>query len=139
MDALIVQNGRVVDAIVVDSLEDYDPGPSRVLIPAGIGGIGWSYVNGELKEPEPDESPEPRQRKVVSAAQGGTALIRAGKMGAVLVAANAADTPPEVKWAFDKATEWSRDSAAFNYLADKAGITEAEKDALFAEASGILP
>lgn len=84
-----------------------------------------------------DGLPTPAVR-TVSAAQGGIALIRAGLMEAVQAAANAEDTPAEVKWAFDKATEWSRDSAAFNYLADKAGISEATKDDLFAEASTIM-
>lgn len=136
MDALVIENGVVVDAVVVESL-DFDPGPSRTLIAASVGGIGWRYDDGELTPPDLGGTPQPQTPKTVSAAQGGIALIRAGKMAAVLAAANAPDTPPEVKWAFDKATLWSLDSPAFNYLADKAGITPEDRKAMLAEATGI--
>lgn len=88
--------------------------------------------------PLPADPPVVVPVQVVTAAQGGIALIRAGLMEAVQAAANAADTPAEVKWAFDKATEWNRSSAAFNFLADKAGISEAQRDALFEEAALIV-
>ncbi|MNY34137.1 hypothetical protein D3C86_1684540 [compost metagenome] len=58
-------------------------------------------------------------------------------MDAVLEAANAPDTPAEVKWAFEKAQDWDIDSPAFNYLAQKAGIGDALKQQLFAEAVSI--
>lgn len=92
----------------------------------------------EGNAPEPADEIAPVLVNMVSAAQGGIALIRAGLMAAVQAAANAPDTPAEVKWAFDKATEWSRGSVAFNYLADKAGISEAQRDALFEEAALII-
>ncbi|NMU88421.1 hypothetical protein HGQ98_00775 [Achromobacter ruhlandii] len=88
--------------------------------------------------PLPSAPPVVGPVQVVTAAQGGIALIRAGLMEAVQAAANAPDTPAEVKWAFDKATEWNRSSAAFNFLADKAGISEAQRDALFEEAALIV-
>lgn len=84
------------------------------------------------------ETIPPLVPQTVSAAQGGISLIRAGLMDAVQAAAHAADTPAEVKWAFDKATEWDRNSASFNYLATKAGISEAQRDALFEEAAQII-
>lgn len=92
----------------------------------------------EGNSPLPADPPVAVPVQVVTAAQGGIALIRAGLMEAVQAAANAADTPAEVKWAFDKATEWDRGSAAFNFLADKAGISEAQRDALFEEAALIV-
>lgn len=88
--------------------------------------------------PQPADEVVPPRVKVVSAAQGGIALIRAGLMKAVQEAANDPTTPPEIKWAFDKANEWNRDSEAFNYLAAKAGISEAKRDELFASAAVIV-
>lgn len=73
----------------------------------------------------------------VSAAQGGIALIRAGLMDAIQDAVNAEDTPAEVKWAFDKAQEWSRDSLSFNYLADKARLSQQQRDELFSAAAQV--
>ncbi|WP_157672702.1 hypothetical protein [Achromobacter denitrificans] len=138
MRAHIIEAGVVVNTIEVTDLE-FPVEASQRLIDGSVGGIGWRFVDGELLPPGPDDTPPiGASIWVVTAAQGGIALIRAGKMAAVLAAANASDTPPEVKWAFDKATEWNRYSVAFNYLADKAGITEAQKDELFAEAAGIV-
>lgn len=97
--------------------------------------LAW-LADGNAPQP-PDEVVPPRV-KVVSAAQGGIALIRAGLMKAVQDAANDPTTPPQIKWAFDKASEWDRDSEAFNYLAAKAGISEAKRDELFASAALIV-
>lgn len=91
------------------------------------------------EEPSEPEPVEPGPPLAVSAAQGGIALIRAGLMDDVQAAADAPDTPPEIKWAWSKATVWERNSPAFNYLADKAGITDAQKDALFVDAAQIVP
>lgn len=73
----------------------------------------------------------------LTAAQGGIALIRAGYMDLVLNAVNDPDTPAEVKWAFEKAQSWDRNSVAFNFLADKCGISEDDKDRLFREGAAI--
>lgn len=98
--------------------------------------ILWCEEGGTPSEPHPEL--EARSR-VVSAVRVGVALIRSGRMVEFQAAANAIDTPPEVKWTFEKATEWSRDSEAFNYLADKVGLTEADKDALFDSSQEGLP
>lgn len=137
MRAHIIEAGTVVNSIEVEDL-DHPVEPGQLLVAGEVGGIGWRYIDGDLLPPDPGPGHPVQVPKVVTAAQGGIALIRAGLIEAVQAAANAPDTPPEVKWAFDKATEWSRDSAAFNYLADKAGITEAKKDTLFADAASIL-
>lgn len=92
----------------------------------------------EGNDPEPQDPPSPHVVKTVSSAQGGIALIRAGLMEPVQAAANDPSTPAEVKWAFEKANEWNRDSDAFNYLAAKAGISESERDTLFAAAAEII-
>lgn len=106
-------------------------------------------ISGWSEDPQPDfgmtlyvesvpESIAQPLPNTVTAAQGGIALIRAGLMPAVLAVVNDESTPAEVKWAFEKAQYWDRGSAAFNYIADKAGIQESEKDALFEDAKSIL-
>jgi len=75
--------------------------------------------------------------RVVSAAQGGIALIQAGLMPSAQAAVDAADTPADVRWAWDHATTWERDSTALAYLADKAGITAQQLDDLFVAAAAI--
>lgn len=89
-------------------------------------------------EPDPDPV-DPGPPQSVTAAQGGIALIRAGLMDDVQNAADAPDTPAEVKWAWAKATIWERQSPALLYLADKAGISSETMDALFVDADQIVP
>jgi hypothetical protein len=48
MRAHVIENGVVVNTIVVDSL-DFMPN----LVEATAGGIGWSYVNGQFINPNP--------------------------------------------------------------------------------------
>jgi hypothetical protein len=50
MRAHIVENGVVVNTIIVDSLSDF---PN--LIDGEIGGIGWGYENGTLIVPSQPE------------------------------------------------------------------------------------
>ncbi len=71
----------------------------------------------------------------VTPAQGGVALIQAGLMAAVQAAADAPDTPAEVKWAWDKANAWEWGSPALVYLADKAGISSSQMADLFRAAA----
>ena len=49
MNAHVIENGIVVNTIVVDSL-DFMPN----LVEAGVGGIGWSY-DGVTFTPPPEE------------------------------------------------------------------------------------
>lgn len=99
---------------------------------------GFAVIDPPAPPPAPDPV-DPGPLQSVSAAQGGIALIRAGLMDDVQAAVDAPDMPAEVKWAWDKATIWERNSPAFNYIADKAGITDAQKDALFIDANQIVP
>lgn len=75
----------------------------------------------------------------VTAAQGGIALIRAGKMESVTAVADAPSTPPDVAWAFNRAQTWERRSPMLTYLASKAGISDTELDDLFIMAASIRP
>lgn len=52
MKAHVIQDGMVINTIVVDSL-DFLPN----LISAENGGIGWSYVDGNLIAPDPVPQP----------------------------------------------------------------------------------
>ncbi len=75
----------------------------------------------------------------VTASQGGIALIYFGLMDAVQAVVDAPDTPATHKWAWARATTWERDSPSFNYFADRAGITEQQKDELFVFAGAVVP
>ena len=73
----------------------------------------------------------------VSVARGGIALIQAGLMTAVEGVINDPSTPPEVKWAWSRATEWERASPSLAYIASRANISEAQMDELFVAADSI--
>lgn len=57
MRAHVIENGVVVNTLVVDSL-DFMPG--LVEAPEGTG-IGWSYINGQFVDnrPKPEAPPAP--------------------------------------------------------------------------------
>jgi hypothetical protein len=66
MNAHIIENGVVVNTIVVDSL-DFMPG----LVEATEGtGIGWDYANGQFVDnrpvpPEPEPAPAPTKEELL--------------------------------------------------------------------------
>lgn len=93
-----------------------------------------------LLDPAPVDNPSNPDLPTtsVTAAQGGIALIRMGLMDAVQEAVASQDTPPEVRWAWDKATVWDRNSPALDYLANAAGITSEQMDQLFSLAKTIV-
>ena len=77
MKAHIIENGVVVNTIVVDSL-DFMPG----LIEAPTStGIGWSYVNGQFvdnrPQPEVVAPPAPTKEQLLAELQTLTAKINA--------------------------------------------------------------
>lgn len=79
MKAHVIENGIVVNTIVVDSL-DFMPG----LIEATHGGIGWSYIDGVFvdnrpKPPEIVATPEPTKAQLLAEVQGLLAKIEALK------------------------------------------------------------
>lgn len=90
-------------------------------------------ADGSWVEPAP---PVPQE---VTAAQGGIALIQAGLMSAVQAAVDDPDTPEWVRWAWERATIWERQSPALAYLANKAGITSQQMDDLFIAGKAIQP
>lgn len=77
MQAHIIENGVVVNTIVVDSL-DFMSG--LVEAPEGTG-IGWSYVNGQFvdnrPQPEVTAIPAPTKEQLLAELQALTAKINA--------------------------------------------------------------
>ena len=77
MQAHIIENGVVVNTIVVDSL-DFMPG--LVEPPTGTG-IGWSYINGQFVDnrpkPEVIAPPAPTKEQLLAELQALTAKINA--------------------------------------------------------------
>jgi hypothetical protein len=77
MKAHIIENGVVVNTIVVDSL-DFIAG--LVEAPAGTG-IGWSYVNGQFvdnrPQPEVIVPPAPTKEELMAELAALTAKIQA--------------------------------------------------------------
>lgn len=80
MRAHVIQDGRVVNTIEVDSLE-FMPN----LIPAHDGGIGWSVVDGTLRPPLDHEMPTPVP-KAVTRRQGLQALFKKHRLTEQMVA-----------------------------------------------------
>ena len=77
MKAHIIENGVVVNTIVVDSL-DFMPG--LIAAPEGTG-IGWSYVNGQFVDnrpkPEVIAPPAPTKEQLMAELAALTAKIQA--------------------------------------------------------------
>ncbi|MNU87058.1 hypothetical protein D3C71_768350 [compost metagenome] len=90
-----------------------------------------------VPKPDPEPPTEPQPVFVVTSAQGGIALIQAGLMPSVQAVVDAADTPAEIRWAWQRALTWERSSPALAYVAGRAGITSEQMDELFAAAAVI--
>jgi hypothetical protein len=97
---------------------------------------GWITADeGQTFGPPPP--PQSGVPQFVTSAQGGIALIQAGRMDAVLAIVNDPATPPEIKWAWERAQNWERSSPALAYLAERAGISDTDMDSYFLTASQI--
>jgi len=55
----IVQDGVVTQVIAWDGVVAYAPPAGSVLVQHDRVNVGWTYVDGELVEPEPVPEPEP--------------------------------------------------------------------------------
>ena len=137
MRAHIIDNGVVINAIEVDSL-DFMPG----LVAAVAGeGIGWSYDGQTFTPPPTPPTPAPTVPQFVSRAQGKAALIAAGLWPAVLAYVNAIADPTDkalAEVALNDTQDWRRDSLFLNSAASALGLTGAQLDQLFVDASGIV-
>lgn len=126
MIAHIVENNIVVNSIVVDSLNDL---PN--LIDGSVGGIGWSYIDGQLLPPTPETTPEivplsitPRQARLK--------LLEADLLDN-LEAVITTNRAWQIEWEY--ATEVKRDSPLIEAVAVQAGLTSVQIDQMFIEAS----
>lgn len=137
MRAHIIDGGIVVNTIEVDSL-DFMPG----LMAAVAGeGIGWSYDGQTFTPPPAPPSQPPQVPLAVSKAQGKAALIVAGLWSAVLAYVAAIADPTDkalAEVALNDTQEWRRDSLFLNSAASALGLTSAQLDQLFVDASGIV-
>lgn len=134
MRAHIIENGTIVNTIEVESL-DFLPG---LVAAVGEEGIGWGY-DGQTFTPPP--APAPTVPQSVSRAQGKAALIGAGLWSAVLAYVAAIADPTDkalAEVALGDTQEWRRDSLFLNSAASALGLTSAQLDQLFVDASGVV-
>lgn len=139
MEYALIENGIVVNTIVADAefasaiAADWD---AVKPLQAGAGvGWGWNAANGFIAPPVPDPAPIPAPQ-ACTAAQGERALFDLrGITGAdVLVAIDKipdADNRYRTRSAYQRATEWHRDSETTQALAAILSLSEVDMDELF--------
>lgn len=125
MKAHIIENGLVINTIIVDSLSDG-------MIDGSVGGIGWLYDGQTLTAPPP---PPPVIPKVVTMAQARKALIMGGvSIAQVDATINAIEDDTQRELA---QTDWEysatlrRDSPLVTSLGPLLELTESQVDDLF--------
>ena len=134
MRAHIIEAGEIVNTIEVESL-DFMPG---LVAAVGGEGIGWGYAGQTFTPPS---APAPTVPQSVSRAQGKAALIAAGLWPSVLAYVDAIADPTDkalAEVALNDTQEWRRDSLFLNSAATALGMTAAQLDQLFVDASGIV-
>lgn len=137
MRAHIVENGFIVNSIIVESLDFM----SGLVESVGGEGIGWTYDGQTFTPPPAPPSQPPQVPPAVSKAQGKAALIVAGLWSAVLAYVAAIADPTDkalAEVALNDTQEWRRDSLFLNSAASALGLTSAQLDQLFVDASGIV-
>lgn len=123
-------NGVIIDTIMVDSL-DFMPN----LIDASIGGsIGDSIINGvAVTKP----APPPVVPEQVTMRQARLALLGAGLLASVDTAINSLPSPMQeearIEWDYSSTVE--RHRSLVQALGGAMGLTEAQLDALFIQAT----
>ena len=53
MTYAIIENGKVINAIVWDGTTEYHVGEGKELVLMEHGGIGWDYIDGEFVDNRP--------------------------------------------------------------------------------------
>lgn len=103
-----------------------------------VGYLAWLDQGNEVEQPEviiviP---------QTVTVAQGGLALIESGLMEEVQAVIETLREDPVTNaallWAWDKATEWNRNSPSLTAVAQAAGMTEEQLDDLFILAESMV-
>lgn len=129
MRAHIVENGVVINTIVVESL-DFIPG----LLDASLGGsIGDSWDGEMFTSPEPSLSAPAS----ITPRQGLLILSRYNLLDTVqtMLAGMTGQEGVEARIDFEKANEWKREWPLLNGMATALGLSQAQVDQMFIEAS----
>ena len=102
MRYVIVENGVVVNAILLEPDAEYAPNPGTTLVESEVAGIGWEYNDGTFIEPIVENKPEPHRisksafRRLLTGAEAA--------MWQALKKQTAALTPADYIAAFDPET-----------------------------------
>ena len=135
MQTHIIQNGVVVNTILASVQEAEAAFPDSVCVDAAAGGaIGWLYDGQTFNAPPAPPVPVPDS---VTMRQARLALLGAGLLSQVDAAIAAMPSPQkeaaQIEWEYAATVE--RNSPLIGQLAPALGMTEAEMDQLFIEAS----
>lgn len=129
MKAHVIQDGIVINTILVDSL-DFMPG----LVDASNGGkIGDIYADGVFTTPEPavtvPESITPRQGMLILSRYNLLTPVQSA------LASLEGQEGVEARIDFERANEWKRDWPLLIGMATQFGLSSAQIDQMFVEAS----
>ena len=127
----IIEGGTVANIAV--ATPEFAAEQGWVLAPAHVG-IGWAYDGTEWTPPAPEPEPQPEDI-TVSRMQARMALYQAGLLSEVQAIVAQGDPLMQMAWA--EAVEWKRSSPMINGLAQQLGLSAAQVDALFLNASQI--
>lgn len=134
----------LVDGGIVGNVIEWDgdaeaegawaPPKGAVAVASDEAQIGWSYANGAFTPPAP---PVPAVPQVVSPRQMRLAMLAAGVLPQVQAFVDGPDASEAVRIAWEYATEFHRDDAMIDALAQMLGMTSADIDDLFHAAAAI--
>lgn len=130
MRAHVVENGVVVNTIVVDTLEH----PTLHLIDGSVGGVGWVVVDGTPVPPDEPPRPAPVPAEVTNF-QARAALRAAGLLATVQAAIGSASEEAQDAWEY--ANVFTRHGTLVNAIGGGLGLTDAQLDDLFRAAAVI--
>lgn len=147
INVAIIDNNQIVNVAVFDSVSFVKTANLIPLteLPEGAW-VGWQRdAAGEWFDPKPQEPDTPVQPSipsVCSPAQGLVALYALKGITETDIHTAIASIPDPVQQytaqiAFNKATEWRRDSQSTQLLASLVSLTETDLDSLFAYAANV--
>lgn len=129
-----IQEGRVAELLETDGDITQMFHPSLVWVEAsGSVSVGHVYAGGVFA-PSPEHTPATAApQSVVTRRQAMLALLAAGKLDAVEAVISQAPRAVQITW--ETARDFERTNPLIEALAPQLGLTEADVDALFIEAS----
>jgi hypothetical protein len=128
MRAAVIENGVVVNVIIVDEINSPD------LVPAENGLIGDLWNGAAFQTPPP---PPPKVPEAVTMRQAKIALRRAGKLAIVNAALQAmpGDAGEDARITWEWSTEVQRQNPLILMMKPVIGMTDQEIDQLFISAA----